>query len=355
MSAPDKHNPAQQAQFQKILEDLLKSPDNRECADCGTKAPRWASTNIGVFVCIRCSGIHRSLGVHISKVKSVSLDKWSREQVEFMQQMGNKKANELYEAYIPESYNKGRIREESFALEQWIRDKYERKKFMRRDGAEPVTRKEFKERREIQTREEDREREGNGRVAPRESSRPQIRDPPSRSVAAPETRSVPPPVRQPVKEESKDLVSWDEPAQPPKQASPQNDLFGDFESAPPVGGQSPPGQSARDKNAILQLYNTPQIPQQMMYGMRPPMPQHAYPPPNYHLHTPGGMAPGYMYGPGVPNYTMGMMGPGVPMPGYNMGMPGGVYYNQPGAPSPYQPTLPNNNINNFLNTGGVRM
>lgn len=45
-------------------------------------APRWASTNLGVFMCIRCSGIHRSMGVHISKVKSVSLDKWSPEQVE---------------------------------------------------------------------------------------------------------------------------------------------------------------------------------------------------------------------------------------------------------------------------------
>lgn len=51
--------------------------------------PRWASWNIGVFLCIRCAGIHRNLGVHISKVKSVNLDSWTPEQVVSLQQMGN--------------------------------------------------------------------------------------------------------------------------------------------------------------------------------------------------------------------------------------------------------------------------
>lgn len=43
--------------------------------------PRWASWNLGIFLCIRCAGIHRNLGVHISKVKSVNLDTWTPEQV----------------------------------------------------------------------------------------------------------------------------------------------------------------------------------------------------------------------------------------------------------------------------------
>lgn len=43
--------------------------------------PRWASWNIGVFLCIRCAGIHRNLGVHISKVKSINLDSWTPEQI----------------------------------------------------------------------------------------------------------------------------------------------------------------------------------------------------------------------------------------------------------------------------------
>lgn len=47
-----------------------------------TLGPRWASWNLGVFMCIRCAGIHRNLGVHISRVKSVNLDSWTPEQIE---------------------------------------------------------------------------------------------------------------------------------------------------------------------------------------------------------------------------------------------------------------------------------
>jgi hypothetical protein len=44
--------------------------------------PRWASHNLGVFLCIRCGGLHRRMGTHISKVKSVSMDSWTMEQIE---------------------------------------------------------------------------------------------------------------------------------------------------------------------------------------------------------------------------------------------------------------------------------
>ena len=44
--------------------------------------PRWASWNLGIFICVRCAGIHRSLGSHVSKVRSVNLDAWSQEQLQ---------------------------------------------------------------------------------------------------------------------------------------------------------------------------------------------------------------------------------------------------------------------------------
>ena len=54
-----------------------KIAGNSTCADCGKENPDWASINLGILVCIECSGIHRNLGSHISKVRSLSLDSWS--------------------------------------------------------------------------------------------------------------------------------------------------------------------------------------------------------------------------------------------------------------------------------------
>ncbi len=54
----------------------MSAPGNDKCADCDGEAPNWASINLGIMLCIECSGIHRSLGVHISKVRSVTLDDW---------------------------------------------------------------------------------------------------------------------------------------------------------------------------------------------------------------------------------------------------------------------------------------
>lgn len=79
------------------LLEALEHPDNSSCADCGEKGPRWVSINLGLYLCIECSGIHRSLGVHISKVRSIELDLWDPDTIKFMLEMGNKKANEIWE------------------------------------------------------------------------------------------------------------------------------------------------------------------------------------------------------------------------------------------------------------------
>uniref|UniRef100_A0A3B4ZTS9 Arf-GAP domain-containing protein n=1 Tax=Stegastes partitus TaxID=144197 RepID=A0A3B4ZTS9_9TELE len=93
-------------QHQAILSKLLREEDNKYCADCEAKGPRWASWNLGVFMCIRCAGIHRNLGVHISRVKSVNLDQWTPEQIQSMVDMGNTRARKLYEAHLPESFRR---------------------------------------------------------------------------------------------------------------------------------------------------------------------------------------------------------------------------------------------------------
>ncbi|KAM9847576.1 stromal membrane-associated protein 1 [Aulostomus maculatus] len=113
-------------QHQAILSKLLREDDNKYCADCEAKGPRWASWNLGVFMCIRCAGIHRNLGVHISRVKSVNLDQWTSEQIQSMVDMGNSKARHLYEAHLPENFSRPQTDQ---AVEVFIRDKYERKKY----------------------------------------------------------------------------------------------------------------------------------------------------------------------------------------------------------------------------------
>ncbi|KAK9278977.1 hypothetical protein L1049_028559 [Liquidambar formosana] len=111
------------AKHSKILESLLKLPENRECADCQSKAPRWASVNLGIFICMQCSGIHRSLGVHISKVRSTTLDTWLPDQVAFMQSMGNEKSNSYWEAELPPNFDRS-------GIEGLIRAKYEEKRWI---------------------------------------------------------------------------------------------------------------------------------------------------------------------------------------------------------------------------------
>ena len=77
------------------LEKLRKF--NPRCADCEAIHPDWASINLGIMICIACSGIHRSLGVHISKVRSITLDSWTAELLELMLAIGNNRYNELYD------------------------------------------------------------------------------------------------------------------------------------------------------------------------------------------------------------------------------------------------------------------
>jgi hypothetical protein len=86
---------------QKILEKLIKeNKHNYICADCDAKCPRWASVNLGIFLCYNCAGIHRGLGTHISYIKSINLDEWKDDMVKNMINHGNEKVNKKYEANL---------------------------------------------------------------------------------------------------------------------------------------------------------------------------------------------------------------------------------------------------------------
>ncbi|KAG7491643.1 hypothetical protein MATL_G00005850 [Megalops atlanticus] len=112
----------------KVLLDLVKHPDNSHCADCGAPEPDWASYKLGVFVCLNCSGTHRNLPA-ISRIKSIRLDFWDDDLVEFMRTNGNAAARSIYERTVPIFYYRPQPQDCVVLRDQWIRAKYERREF----------------------------------------------------------------------------------------------------------------------------------------------------------------------------------------------------------------------------------
>ncbi|XP_066867471.1 stromal membrane-associated protein 1 isoform X3 [Kogia breviceps] len=138
----------------KLPEGRFDAPEDSNLEKEPLTSPRWASWNIGVFICIRCAGIHRNLGVHISRVKSVNLDQWTPEQIQCMQDMGNTKARLLYEANLPENFRRPQTDQ---AVEFFIRDKYEKKKYYDKNAI-AITNKEKEKKKEEKKREKEPEK-----------------------------------------------------------------------------------------------------------------------------------------------------------------------------------------------------
>ncbi|ELU18512.1 hypothetical protein CAPTEDRAFT_168178 [Capitella teleta] len=117
----------------KRLEMLLAVPGNDKCCDCGSPDPRWSSINLGITLCIECSGIHRSFGVQVSKVRSMTLDSWEPELVKVMLELGNTAVNRVYEHDVDESvHTRATPHCARDVRESWIRAKYMQKAFLRK-------------------------------------------------------------------------------------------------------------------------------------------------------------------------------------------------------------------------------
>lgn len=278
-----------QEKYQAALANLLKDDDNKYCVDCDAKGPRWASWNLGIFLCIRCAGIHRNLGVHISKVKSVNLDTWTAEQVAMMMEVGNSRARAAYEAQVPDNFRRPQT---DSALEAFIRAKYEQKKYMAREWVPPKP---------TIPKELEQDERAERKKKPKQQSSVQLEAPkvntPKSQPAEKKPTEPPPQLKQ--SSNTEDLLSLN--SSPAKQAPAQSsDLLGDLvdimgpttsasqstsspssQPANPQAQQNGVGdleaslfddgtakqQEKSTKDSILALYGPKSQPQQQMYGV----------------------------------------------------------------------------------------
>ncbi|RWS08892.1 arf-GAP with SH3 domain: ANK repeat and PH domain-containing protein 2-like protein [Dinothrombium tinctorium] len=113
---------------QSIISQIQKLPGNDKCVDCSSKDPTWLSTNFGVLTCIECSGVHRDLGVHISRIQSLTLDNIGTSQLLLARVMSNNGFNDIMEATLSQNQKltPTSTMEQRFEL---IRAKYVDKKF----------------------------------------------------------------------------------------------------------------------------------------------------------------------------------------------------------------------------------
>uniref|UniRef100_A0A1I7UUN2 Arf-GAP with coiled-coil, ANK repeat and PH domain-containing protein 2 n=1 Tax=Caenorhabditis tropicalis TaxID=1561998 RepID=A0A1I7UUN2_9PELO len=115
------------------FEQIRRVPGNEVCADCGSPAPKWVSINLGVVLCIECSGAHRSLGVQTSKVRSLCMDSIDNELRDVLLALGNRQVNAIFLAHFPsaDSIVPPPINEKSArpAREAWIKAKYVERRF----------------------------------------------------------------------------------------------------------------------------------------------------------------------------------------------------------------------------------
>ncbi|EFC50849.1 arfGTPase-activating protein [Naegleria gruberi] len=312
----------QNSRNKKLVNDLLKIPSNKVCADCNARGPQWASTTQGVFFCIRCAGLHRKLGTHISKVRSVGLDSWNDEQRRMVELFGNEKANTIFEAKLDRE--KPTADTDTATVEKFIRAKYERKLWIDNDAyareygnldlnsedSSPATTPTTPLKQSISTQNFQQNRQQNLRSV---SSQDDIANPPPQKQTRPVQQVKQPPVQQ---SNTPSLITFED---TPK----QNDL-----SEFIIMDNTQTGQRTQvsSKDSVLNLFDSPLQP--TARSNQPPQQQQQQQP----FTIPGGPPPlnnngmgrGMNYPPPL-NNGMGMNGP----PPLNNGMGRGMGYPPP--------------------------
>uniref|UniRef100_A0A7N4PW53 ArfGAP with SH3 domain, ankyrin repeat and PH domain 1 n=1 Tax=Sarcophilus harrisii TaxID=9305 RepID=A0A7N4PW53_SARHA len=115
-----------------IIDDIQRLPGNDVCCDCGSSEPTWLSTNLGILTCIECSGIHREMGVHISRIQSLELDKLGTSELLLAKNVGNNSFNEIMEGNLPSPSPKPTPSSDMTARKEYITAKYVDHKFSRK-------------------------------------------------------------------------------------------------------------------------------------------------------------------------------------------------------------------------------